>query len=154
VLTAQPVLMARFFGRDVPDTWDTFVDIAHHLKKAHGRIDVPWSTVNRLRRGTLDIGLGGGPDILHAVYGGDPKDGTVTARAGDCYVLMVAFDKNGPVSRSIHQYGSATLDETSPHYADQSPLFARRQMKPVWLDEADIRANLESEYRPGEEMSQ
>jgi acyl-homoserine-lactone acylase len=64
----------------------------------------------------------------------------------------VAWDPDGQVqSYSIHQYGSATLDENSPHYADQSPLFAERQLKLVWFDETDIRANLESEYRPGDE---
>jgi len=154
VLTIQPVLMAEFFGREPPDLWKTFVDIAHNLKKAHGRIDVPWSDVNRLRRGKLDIGLGGGPDILHAVYGGKLKNGTVTGRAGDCYFLIATWDEKGVSSRSIHQYGSATLDEKSPHYADQAPLFAARRMKPVWLDEDDIRAHLEREYRPGEETSQ
>lgn len=153
VLTAQPALMARFRGETPPDLAETFADIAHKLKKAYGRIDVPWSTVNRLRRGKVDIGLGGGPDILHAVYGGKLTNGTVAGRAGDCYLLMVTFDSNGVTSRSIHQYGSATTDKTSPHYADQSPLFARRQTKPVWLDEAQIRANLEREYRPGEEVS-
>ena len=66
--------------------------------------------------------------------------------------MLVTWDREGQVhSRSIHQYGSATLDEDSPHYADQSPLFARRELKPVWLDEGDIRAHLEREYRPGEE---
>ena len=35
--------------------------------------------------------------------------------------------------------------------AEQSPLMANRQLKPVWFDEADIRANLECEYVPGEE---
>jgi len=153
VLIAQPVLMAEFKGEEPPDLVETFVDVAHKLKKAYGRVDVPWSTVNRLRRGNLDLGLGGGPDILHAVYGGNLKDGTVTGRAGDCYALMVTFDENGVSSRSIHQYGSATLDKSSPHYADQAPLFAKRQMKPVWLDETEIREHLESEYRPGEEMS-
>jgi len=54
-------------------------------------------------------------------------------------------------SRSIHQYGSATLDERSPHYADQVPLFVQHELKPVWFDEADIRANLEVAYRPGED---
>jgi penicillin amidase/acyl-homoserine-lactone acylase len=143
--------MARFHGEAPPDLMKTFVDVAHKLKQAHGRIDVPWQQVNRLVRGTVDLGLGGGPDILHAIYGGDIVNGRVAGRAGDCYVLMVTFDKDGVTSQSIHQYGSATLDETSPHYADQARLFARREMKPVWLDEADIRANLESEYAPGDE---
>jgi acyl-homoserine-lactone acylase len=70
-------------------------------------------------------------------------------RQGDSLVMLITWDAEGRVgSRSIHQYGSATLDETSPHYADQSPLFVGRQLKPVWLDEAEIRAHLEREYRP------
>lgn len=55
-------------------------------------------------------------------------------------------------SFSIHQYGSATLEDASPHYADQSPLFVRGELKPVWFDEADIRAHLEREYRSGKEV--
>jgi penicillin amidase/acyl-homoserine-lactone acylase len=83
------------------------------------------------------------------------EGGRLKGGAGDSYVMLVTWDKDGRVhSRSIHQYGSATLDETSPHYADQSPLFVQRQRKPVWLDEADIRVNLEREYRPGEEIRQ
>jgi penicillin amidase/acyl-homoserine-lactone acylase len=62
----------------------------------------------------------------------------------------VEWDREGRVhSRSLHQYGSATLDQRSPHYADQAPLFAARRLKPVWMDEAEIRAHLEREYRPG-----
>ena len=71
--------------------------------------------------------------------------------AGDSYVLIADWDKQGQVrSWSIHQYGTATLDAGSPHYADQAPLFAARRLKPVWLDEAEIRAHLEREYRPGQ----
>ena len=67
------------------------------------------------------------------------------------YLLLVEWDRQGRLrSRSIHNYGSATLDARSPHYADQAPLFARQELKPVWMDEADIRAHLEREYRPGE----
>jgi penicillin amidase/acyl-homoserine-lactone acylase len=151
VLTARPVVEALYRHREPPDPMKTFADAAHKLKKAYGRVDVPWSEVNRLRRGTLDLGVGGGPDILHAVSG--EFDGAhITGDSGDCYVLLVKWDHNGVSSRSIHQFGSATLDETSPHYADQSPLFVKRQTKPVWLDEADIRAHLEREYHPGEEL--
>ena len=64
---------------------------------------------------------------------------------------MVSWDADGTLhSRSIHQFGSATLDASSPHYADQTPLFIRRETRPVWFDEADLREHLESEYRPGE----
>ena len=132
-----------------------FVDTVNALKAAHDRVDVPWSEVNRLQRGDLDLGLGGGPDLLHAVTGEQLDDGRLRGKQGDSYIVLVTWDSNGHVhSRSIHQYGSATLDEASPHYADQAPLFANRQLKPVWLDEAEIRAHLEREYRPGEELDQ
>ena len=134
--------------------------VARSIKEAHGSLDVRWDTINRLYRGDVNLPIGGGPDILHAVYGFRAKDGEVEGfengevygRAGDCYVLLVSWDAQGKMrSRSIHQYGSATLDAKSPHYADQAALFVKRQTKEVWLDEADIRANLEREYRPGEE---
>jgi len=126
---------------------------AKTLKKHFGRIDVAWKEVNRLIRGQVDLGLGGGPDVLHAVDGTLQKDGRLRGSEGDSYVLMVSWDKAGKVhSRSIHQYGSATLDASSRHYADQAPLFAERELKPVWRDESDIRRRLEREYRPGEEL--
>ena len=129
------------------------VDTVNTFKQAHGRVDVPWSAVNRLQRGSLDLGLGGGPDLLHAVTGTQLENGRLQGKQGDSLVILVTWDKDGEVhSRSIHQYGSATLDETSPHYADQAPLFANRRLKPVWLDESEIRAHLEREYRPGAEL--
>ncbi|MEE9608960.1 MAG: acylase, partial [Myxococcota bacterium] len=155
VLSIQPVLTATGPGgrrAEAPELMQSLARVARALLEAHGRIDVPWREVNRLRRGELDLGLGGGPDVLHAVYGGELRDGRVAGRAGDCYVLLVEWGPDGVSSRSIHQYGSATLDERSRHYADQAPLFVQRELKPVWMDLADIRAHLEREYRPGEEI--
>jgi penicillin amidase/acyl-homoserine-lactone acylase len=134
---------------------EAFVETVELFKETHGRVDVPWSEVNRLRRGNLDLGMGGGPDILHAVSGSMLEDGHLVGSQGDSYVMLITWAPDGQVSsRSIHQYGSATLDRDSPHYADQAPLFANRQLKPVWLDEAEIRQHLEREYRPGEEMEE
>jgi len=128
-----------------------FQEAVATLQENFGQVDVPWSEVNRLVRGAADLGLGGAPDVLHAVYGELGEDGRFHGIAGDSYILLVSWDANGQVSsQSIHQFGSATLDETSPHYADQAPLFVRRELKPVWMDEATIRANLERAYRPGE----
>jgi acyl-homoserine lactone acylase PvdQ len=124
---------------------------ARRLQAQFGRIDVPWHDVLRLRHGTLDVGLFGGPDLLHAVYGRPGSDGRIAGVAGDSYILLVEWDREGRVSsRSIQPYGSATLDAHSPHYADQAPLFAACRLKPVWMDESEIRAHLEREYRPGE----
>lgn len=150
VLTAQPL------DADPEATTEEMVDAytgaANWLLEHHGRLDVPWRDVNHLKRGELDIDLGGGPDVLHAIYGDRADDGHLHGYAGDSYVMLVTWDADGRVrSRSIHQYGSATARPDSPHYADQAPLFAERQLKSVWLDEADIRAHLERAYRPGDE---
>ena len=119
------------------------------LKEKFGRLDVPWGQVNRLMRGNVDLPVGGGPDLLHATYGDIQGDGRIKNNTGDSFVQLVAWDKQGHVKAfSIHQFGSATLDDRSPHYADQSPLFVQGQLKPAWTAEADIRAHLEREYRP------
>jgi acyl-homoserine lactone acylase PvdQ len=71
--------------------------------------------------------------------------------AGDSYVLLAEWDPEGRVrSWSVQPYGSAVADARSPHYADQASLFAERRLKPVWLDESEIRAHLEREYRPAD----
>jgi len=160
VFTLGPGPSGGSAGANTEATMKLLGQNARALKAAHGRIDVPWSEVNRIYRGTVNLPIGGGPDILHAVYGSRVRggalegleNGEIHGRAGDCLVQLVSWDKDGKLrSRSIHQYGSATLDADSPHYADQAPLFAKRELKTVWMDEADIRAHLEREYRPGEE---
>lgn len=37
-------------------------------------------------------------------------------------------------------------------YADQAPLFIKRKMRPSLLTAADIQANLEKAYHPGQEL--
>lgn len=129
------------------------------LEEHHGRLDPRWEEVCRLERGDLDLGLSGGPDALRAIYCMFMRDGTLfgfddgdlPGKGGDCYILMPRWSSDGTLrSESIHQYGAAATVPESPHYADQSPLFARMELKPVWMDEVEIRANLEREYAPGE----
>ena len=122
-----------------------------HLKKHFGRVDPTWGEVNRHRRGAVDLPVEGGPDIFRAIYGRPDPDGRLRAFIGDSYVMFVEWDRQGRLSsRSIHQYGSATLDKASPHYADQAPLFAREQTKPVLFTEAQLRPNIVEDYRPGQ----
>lgn len=130
--------------------WASLRRTATNLRSAHGRIDIEWAQVNRLIRGKVDLGLAGAPDMLRDIRHKRISGMRVQGILGDSYILLVEWDAEGRVqSRSIHQYGSATQDASSPHYADQAVLFAEHKLKPVWFDEADIRANLEAEYRPG-----
>ena len=108
--------------------------------------------MNRLRRGGLDLPVGGGPDTLRAIQSFElEEDGTYTANSGDCYVMFVEWDSQGRLrTETIHQFGSATLDERSPHYADQVPLFVAERTKKLYLEEDQLRRHLSREYRPGE----
>lgn len=133
---------------------DAFTTAVKTLNEKFGRVDMPWGDVNRLMRGSADLPIGGGPDILHATYGEMQADGRLKITDGDSYILMVIWDKDGNVhSQSVHQFGAATLRPESPHYADQAPLMAARLLKPVWFNEADIRQHLEKEYMPGFEIN-
>ncbi|MCP4416245.1 MAG: acylase, partial [Chloroflexi bacterium] len=82
-----------------------------------GTVEKPWQEVNRLVRGAVDLGLGGAPDVLHAIYGELGEDGRFQAIAGDSYILLVTWQPDGSVnSNSIHQFGSATAVAASSHY--------------------------------------
>jgi penicillin amidase/acyl-homoserine-lactone acylase len=121
------------------------------LKKTFGRIDPEWGEVNRIRHGKVDLAIDGGPDIYRAVYGRLDPDGRLHALAGDTYVMFVTWDKAGKLtSRSVHQFGSATQDQASPHYADQTPLFVAMKTKPVWFTEAQLKGHIARDYRPPE----
>jgi penicillin amidase/acyl-homoserine-lactone acylase len=80
-----------------------------------------------------------------------PDDGTLTAVDGDTLIMFVSWDKNGKLSsQSSHQFGSATLDMHSPHYADQSPLFVAMKTKPVLFTADALKGHIEADYRPGQ----
>lgn len=150
VLTLEPVVRAHIFNKPIPDLFKVFSEKAHLLKRIYNKVDVPWKEVNRLVRGKVNLGLGGGPDLLYCVYG-EWTGKYLEGRAGDSYVLIVKWDKNGNVySKAIHQFGSATQDENSPHYADQAYLFVERKMRPVHFNFDELKPNIKEAYKPGE----
>ena len=121
------------------------------LKTHFGRIDPEWGQVNRVRRGKLDLAIDGGPDTYRAVYGVAQPDGTLSAAAGDTLIMFVTWDKAGALtSDSINQFGSATSDSHSSHYADQTPLFVAMKTKPVLFTQTQLAGNVEADYQPGE----
>ena len=120
------------------------------MLKHFGRIDPVYGDVNRLRRGDNEWPVDGAADILRAVYTeAEESTGKRFNIAGDSYIMFVEWDSNGQVSStSSHSFGSATLDQSSPHYADQTPLFINMQEKPVRMELADLLNHATRDYRP------
>ncbi len=150
VLAATHVIKAREVGK-VPDVLETLAEVSATLRRHHGRIDPQWAEVNRLRRGSVDLPVDGGPDIVRAIYGAEDEDGRLRAVAGDTLVMFVSWDRRGELSSEVvHQFGSATGRPESPHYADQVPLFAGMKTRPVLFTEEQLAGRVAEDYRPGE----
>jgi acyl-homoserine-lactone acylase len=131
------------------DAASAFADTVKWLKAGYGTVHVRLGTVQRLRRGKVDLPVGGGPDVLNATYAPRESDHHLVGNQGDSYILLADFAADGLHARSISNYGASAHPE-SPHYADQAPLFVAHQTKPAWRTQSDIRAHLERAYRPGE----
>jgi acyl-homoserine-lactone acylase len=137
------------------------------MKEKYGTLEVPWGDVHRLRRGKLDVPIGGyiseylhepeaGRDFKGGPYGDFgsfrvidyrlAKDGKFVAYKGDSYVFAVEFT-SPPTAYSICAY-SQSDDPNSPHHTDQSVLFAKEQWKRAWFTEEDIAKHLERSYHP------
>lgn len=151
VLTTIHDVTERLTGIPAPTPSEAFRQAVTYLDTHYGRIDPEWGEVNRLIRGDANLPISGAPDVLRAIYpSGIGEDGILKANAGDTWIALVEWDADGhQTAEVIHQFGAATLDQTSPHYADQAPLFASEQWRPALIERADIEANAQRTYRPG-----
>ena len=145
-----PAIRATYLGKPRPRAAESLRAGVKFLMDHHGRLDVPLGTALRLRQGTQDLPLRGGPDALRAIYSTPTADGRLEGEVGDSFIMLVEWGPDGVVhSQSVQPFGAATSRRGSPHYADQAPLFAAEKFKPVWFTEAEQRAHLERETRVG-----
>jgi acyl-homoserine-lactone acylase len=151
VMTSSAFVIADMQEAPEPDLTEVFQKTLTLLHKHFGRIDPKWGEVNRLVRGDKSWPLSGAPDVLRAVYGVfDEKAGYQKATAGDSYIMFVEWAPDGALSsQTIHNFGSATLDQRSNHYDDQAPIFASEKERRLPLDMATLMAEKISEKRIG-----
>jgi acyl-homoserine-lactone acylase len=118
--------------------------------KLYGSADVAWGTVHRLRRGSVDVPIGGCNGTLGCFrviqYGREP-DGLLAANGGDGWVLAVEFG-DVPRAYSVLAYGESPRPESKWH-ADQAAMFARGELKTVAFTPQDVDAQAIERYRPG-----
>jgi len=144
--------LAEQKGEPTPDVADALYSCADRLMAATGRIDPLWGDVNRHVRGDLNLPVGGGPDTLRAIYAlGMEEDGYQTNIAGDGLYYFVSWDAQGVQKiRGVHQFGAATLDTQSPHYADQAEDYTAEILHDPLFDSESRKDKLLRRYRPGE----
>ena len=134
------------------DPMEALAETANDLIENFGRLDPEWGEVNRIIRGDVNLPLDGAPDVLRAIYAdrdGVAKEGVMNAFAGDTHIIIADWAEDGSVTiDSIHNYGSATLDESSPHYSDQAELFAAGGYKRIAMTLEDVLKEATADYRP------
>ncbi len=130
---------------------DAFAWAVTETERRHGSWDVTWGEVHRVRRGNVDVPVGGCGNALGCFrilnFTRDP-DGKLSANGGDGWVLAVEFT-DVPKAYSVLAYGESP-DSTSRWHADQAELFARGELKRVAFTEKDIDAQAVVRYRPGQ----
>ncbi len=137
-------------GLEPPPAEGEFERCVAILREKVGRIDPPWSQVNRLVHADFDQPIQGGPDVLRAVYGiGLEEDVRLHDVGVDGLFYFVEWDATGTLRvEGIHPFGAATSLVDSPHHSDQSPLFVAEKTKDPWFVEGSLERNLERSYRP------
>lgn len=116
-----------------------------------GKLHVPLGEYQRHQRGDVDLPTSGGPDMWNAKYGDPYQNGKRRMTAGESYILLSKFKKDGslPELRSIICYGSSNTPGAK-HYTDQMQLYVNQQTKEESLSKEWAYKHAERVYKPGE----
>lgn len=123
--------------------------LAHeHFLKNFGKTDPTLGEIQKLVRGTIEKPSWGLPDVLTAMHDQPFKDGKFKVVAGESYIELVRFPKNGlPEIESVINFG-ASYNAGDPHFADQMDMFLEKKTKKMSLDKAEVMKNAVKTYHP------
>ena len=98
------------------------------LEEAGVALDAPWRDAQFVTRNGVRIPVHGG-DPATGVYGAISaplNEGGYTPRSGNTYIQAVTWNDTCPIADAILA-PSQSSDPESPHYADQTELYSRKE---------------------------
>ena len=119
---------------------------AHDMQALGIALDARLGDYQTESRAGHRIALHGGIGDIDGSYNsihmrtGLTREGYVDVAWGTSYVQTVTFDETGPVAQAMLVYGQS-VDPASPFYADQVPLYARKEWPRVPFSRAAIQAD-------------
>lgn len=112
-----------------------------------GTLEIELGKVQRHIRGNVSLPLGGGPDVLRAMYSKRTEDGKLKGFAGECFIELVRFGEEGVEIETVNVYGSSAKPD-SPHYTDQMEMFVDKKLKKMSLDKEIVMKEAVKIYSP------
>jgi acyl-homoserine-lactone acylase len=130
------------------DIYEILTRISDYQRKYFGRIGITLGELQRHSRGSKDYPSWGLPDVLMAMHSKPQPDGRYRVMAGESFIQLVRFPKNGlPIIESINCYG-ASAKPGSRHYNDQMERYLQENPRPVSLDKQTVLKTAERIYNP------
>jgi acyl-homoserine-lactone acylase len=117
-----------------------------HLLKNFGSIRVKLGDYQVHQRGDVELPADGLPDVIAAMHT-RPYKNKERVFAGESHIILVQFDKDGPVFETVNAYGG-TNNPKRKHYTDQMELYVNHKLKKMTLNKASIYKDAESIYHP------
>ncbi len=117
-----------------------------HLVKKFGSIQVKLGDYQVHQRGNVEFPVEGLADNIAATHT-LPYKNKERVFAGESHIILVQFDKDGPIFETVNAYGG-TNNPKRKHYTDQMELYVNHQLKKMTLDKTEIYKNAESIYHP------
>lgn len=157
---ANPIGTPNTFTRHPHTVLQALAQAVLNMRAAKVPLDATLGSVQHTDKGSAVIPVPGGNSddgILNVVGYTDsgrslepaPPDGTLIPGSdelttdgyviddGTSFILTVGFTARGPEARALLTF-SESEDPQSPHYADQTPLFTRKILRPVLFTEREI----------------
>lgn len=140
---AQPLTTPRGINGSAPAVQHALADAVQFFQANHIPLDIPLGAAQR----DASVPLPGCPDregCFNVIESPSPRLSTAGRYpgplTGSSFIMAVELTRSGPVTRTILTY-SESANPDSPHHADQTVLFSRKQ----WVTERFTRAQIHAD---------